>query len=94
MGMKSALLLLLQWLSPTVPAGNSWDAFPTLGVEAGVTSGVPWEGPGSVGLGNAESATETPEKAIPAGALSIKCRGWVKEAKLLLNSWPREKFPG
>lgn len=37
---------------------------------------------------------KTPEKAIPAGGLSIKCGGWVKEAKLLLDVWPREMFPG
>lgn len=71
-----------------------WAAFPTLGVNAGVTSGGSWEGPGRVWAGNAESATRTPEKAIPAGGLSIKCGGWVKEAKLLLDVWPREVFPG
>lgn len=66
----------------------------TLGLNAGVTSGTSWEGLGNVRVGNAESATETPEKAIPAGGLSIKCGGWVKEAKLLLDAWPKETFPG
>lgn len=81
MGIKSALLLLLQWLRPVVPARRHfWDSFPTLGVNAGVTLGGTCQCQG----GNAESASKTPEKAIPAGGLSIKCGGWVKEAKLLL----------
>lgn len=65
MGIKSALLLLLlQWLSPVVPARRHfWDAFPTLGVTAGVTLGGTWQWQG----GSAESAAKTPEKAIPAG---------------------------
>lgn len=54
--------------------------------------GSAWEGPGRVGVGNAESATKNPAKAIPAGGLSMKCGGGVKEAKLPLDSWPREIF--
>lgn len=89
MGIKSAFPPPPALAELTGPAGRPfWDAFPTLGVDSGVTS----EGPGRVRVGYAESATKTPPKAIPAGDLSMKSGGEVKEAKLPPDSWPREIF--
>lgn len=71
---------------------------PTLRLNEGVT----WEGPGNVRVGNAESATKTPEKVIPAGGLSINCGGrfWmrgqekhflVKKKEWDCSSWMRHQ---